>query len=76
MTPKTELQTSEPWWRYPIVWLMVGLPLVSVVAGFAMLKLAVSGADLLVMEAPQASTSTGGAAPALKARNHAATGVQ
>lgn len=64
-----------PWWRYPIVWLVIALPALSVVAGFGMLGAALNGRDPVLGEAP-GSSAPGSQAPALKARNHAATGVR
>lgn len=76
MSPSAErIPLSPPWWRLPIVWLVIALPFASVVAGFAMLHVAWRGADLVMTEAPRAG-ATGNEAPALKARNHAATGVR
>ena len=67
--------SPAPWWRLPIVWLVIALPLASVVGGFALLHLALRGADLVMVE-PPAARAPGNAAPALRARNHAATGVR
>lgn len=63
------------WWRLPIVWLVIALPLASVIAGVGMFRLAWTDADRLLAAPPQAG-GTGADAPALKARNHAATGVR
>lgn len=69
--------TSKPtaWWRLPIVWLVIALPTASVFAGFGMLRLAWTDADVLLADPPRVS-ATGNEAPAMKARNHAATGVR
>ena len=75
MTTATRIPLSTPWWRLPIVWLVIALPLASVVGGFAMLHVAWRGADLVMAEPPQVA-APGNAAPAMKARNHAATGVR
>ena len=72
----TTSQTAPPaWWRLPIVWLVIALPAASVFAGFGMLRLAWTDADIVLADPPRAS-ATGNEAPALKARNHAATGVR
>ena len=65
-----EQDDPTPWWRLPIVWMVVGGPLVVVVASFATLVLALRFPDP-VIKAPV----TAGAAevPAVQARNHAAT---
>lgn len=60
-----------PWWRYPMVWLVIGGPAVVVVASLITAVLAVNGADRPLIGAasgePQSNT------PAAQARNHAAT---
>jgi uncharacterized protein len=66
------------WWRYPMVWLVVGGPLAVVVASLATAFIAAHGADPVLgpeerggiserSSMPEAMT------PALQARNHAAT---
>jgi hypothetical protein len=59
-----------PWWRLPIVWLVIGGPLLVVVASFATLALAIRYPDP-VLTTPKARTSA--ETPAMEARNHAAT---
>lgn len=74
-----------PWWKLGHVWLVVSGPVVVVVASFITLYLAVTRPDPVVSEdyyqqgininqkrvpGPDASL-----APAMQARNHAATGV-
>ncbi len=54
-----------PWWRHPMVWLVIAGPLLVVVAGFLTLYLAVTNGDQ-ILDAQDAS--------AVHARNHAATG--
>jgi|KBSMisStandDraft_5_1062788.scaffolds.fasta_scaffold48193_2 hypothetical protein len=76
--PSVDVTVSAPWWRFGIVWLVVGLPASIVVAGFAMVAVAVRGADTHV---PLAGIDAAAAprvvarptSPALQARNHAAT---
>lgn len=41
---------SLPWYRYPWVWLVVGLPLASVVASFTVMYLAITHRDDLVRD--------------------------
>jgi uncharacterized protein len=75
---------SAPWWKFGHVWMVFGGPAVVVVASFITLYFALVGADPVVDEnyyqagininrtlaaAPQSL------APAMQARNHAATGV-
>jgi len=62
---------GAPWWRHGMVWLVISGPLVVVVAGIVTAVIAVRGADALPDEGTTARS--GSEAPALKARNHAAT---
>lgn len=75
---------SAPWWKFGHVWLVVAGPAVVVVASFVTLFLALRSADPVVTEdyyrkgieinkTLEASPSS--LAPAVQARNHAATGV-
>ena len=64
---------SGPWWRQPMMWLVVGGPLAVVVAAVVTAVIAIRGADpVLPTEDAREVRST---APALQARNHAATPV-
>ncbi|MDP2371331.1 FixH family protein [Rhodoferax sp.] len=76
--------SSQPWWKYGHVWLVISGPAVVVVAGFVTLYLAISRPDHLVSEdyyqkgVEINKTLQGDAAslaPAVQGRNHAATGV-
>lgn len=62
-------QAGAPWWRHPMMWLVVGGPATVVVAGIVTAVIAVRGADPVldtrVDRAPER--------PALEGRNHAAT---
>ena len=71
-----------PWWRFRIVWLVVGLPAAAVVGATVSGIIAVHGADPVVPEygvaARQAAEESmtreqGSRVPAELARNHAAT---
>jgi len=75
---------AQPWWRFPFVWLVVGLPLSAVVAATASGIIAVRNADPVVdeykaglhqaaEEAVQRGDLHGAHVPAELARNHAAT---
>jgi len=55
---------SSPWWRHGMVWLVISGPAAVIVAGFATLFIAIAYPD------PVLPTI---AAPAVQARNHAAT---
>lgn len=62
----------SPWWRHRMMWLVIGGPLLVVVAGIVTVVIAARGADPAVpVTATQAPQQ--GAAPAMQARNHAAT---
>jgi hypothetical protein len=83
-----DLPSSGPWWRHPMMWLVLGGPAIVVVASMATLTLAVThpdpvvehrGSDGSVRQAAEEAGEEAGAAahqPAMKARNHAATGGQ
>lgn len=70
MSALTPVPTSRPWWREPYVWLVIGGPLVVVVAGIATVVIAVRNPDPVLQERHTGSTAQ---VPAQKARNHAAT---
>jgi hypothetical protein len=63
----------EPWWRFGMMWLVVGSVLAVVLASTAMAIVAVRGGDTPVRDAA-VSEPAGARAPAHQARNHAATG--
>ncbi len=76
---------SPVWWRVPMVWLVVGGPAVVVLASFVTLYLAISHPDPVLPTMPVISAEGDEAAknaqataqaPAMVARNHAATGVR
>jgi hypothetical protein len=64
-----------PWWRVPMVWLVIGGPAAVVVAAVFTAVIAFAGADPVVT-APQAAEAGSQAelaqAPAVQARNHTA----
>ena len=53
-----------PWWRYRIMWLVVGGPVVVVVAAVATIVIAVRGADVPLHVQSSASQAHGTNAPA------------
>jgi uncharacterized protein len=59
------MNDETPWWCHGMVWLVIGGPAAVVVAGLATLFIAVAYPDPVL--------PTGSAAPAVQARNHAAT---
>ena len=62
----------RPWWREPYVWLVIGGPLVVVIASFVTLGLALRHPDPVIESSVTAQDSAH--MPALQGRNHAATG--
>ncbi len=75
---------SGPWWRHPLMWLVVGGPAVVVVAGFATLWLAIRLPDPVVeanyyrqgIEINRTLAAQRALAPAQQARNHVTTPAQ
>jgi len=80
MSPSTR-PDATPWWRFGHVWLVVSGPAIVVLASFFTFYLAYAGMDALVSEAdfppggPTVQSQPPNLAPAIQARNHAATGV-
>lgn len=80
----TNATSSAPWWKYGHVWMVLMGPVVVVIASFFTFYLAYIGMDTLVDEdyyrngieinQSQDPVPTN-LAPAVQARNHAATGV-
>lgn len=77
--------STGPWWKYGHMWLVVAGPVVVVVASLVTLYLAVARPDPLVSEdyyrqgieinQTLGNEAAASLAPAIQARNHAATGV-
>lgn len=83
---ETDAKESKAWYKFGHVWLIISGPAIVVVASFITLYLAVvSPNEIVTDEGYQQSavadnrsghaTVPGGQAPALQARNHAATGA-
>jgi len=75
---KEETTQTTPWWRVPMVWLVIGGPLAVVVASLATAVIAVRGADPVLGPGERGGVSERASTPdamtpALQARNHAAT---
>lgn len=77
-------EQGQPWWKFAHVWMVFAGPAVVVVASFITLYLAIKIPDPVVSgyghaersELSKPAVQTGGnMAPAMQARNHAATGV-
>jgi len=83
---KDTLDSGAPWWKFGHVWMVFGGPAIVVVASFITLYLAVTRPDPVVSEdyyqkgidinQTLDAANAASLAPALQARNHAATGVQ
>jgi hypothetical protein len=80
----TPAHTSAPWWKHGHVWLVLSGPAVVVIASFFTFYLAYIGMDTVVDEdyyrkGVELNQTMGAAptnlAPAMQARNHAATGI-
>jgi hypothetical protein len=67
---RAEPGPTSPWWRYPIVWLVIGGPAAVVVAALVTAYVAIRGADEVL---PHETNATLSEQPAVQGRNHAAT---
>lgn len=77
--PANSKMPQGPWWSYAHVWLVISGPLIVVVASFITFYLAAHGQDpVLTRSSDEVNASSTAAdtslAPAMQARNHAATG--
>jgi len=50
LASKTPAEPAEPWWKFPLVWMVIAGPAIVVVAGFATLWLAIRTPDPVVSE--------------------------
>jgi hypothetical protein len=80
-----DTKDTKAWWQYGYVWFIIAGPLLVVVAGFITLYLAIKLPDPVIddnyyqkgIEINKTLNAKGdGMAPALQARNHAATGIK
>ncbi len=76
----TSNRSGEPWWKFPLVWMVFGLPAAVVVASFVTLYVAISRPDAVLAEdyyrqgiEINKSLADRNLLPALNGRNHAAT---
>lgn len=60
---------QQPWWRIPMVWLVISGPAVVVVAALVTAVIAIRGADPVLAAEPETSFAD---KPAIQGRNHAA----
>jgi uncharacterized protein len=80
---KSNTVDIKPWWNSGYVWLIISGPLLVVIASFVTLYLAIKTPDPAVEDYYRKGieinktldVKSDGLAPALQARNHAATGV-
>jgi hypothetical protein len=70
MNQQNDIGPVRPWWRYGMVWLVIGGPLVVVLAGVATLMIAITHPDPVL---PVRAAAPEAEQPAVQARNHAAT---
>jgi hypothetical protein len=75
---------AQPWWKFGHVWLVIAGPAIVVVASFVTLYLAIAIPDPVITTSGHRQVDHGAKqdmghasnlAPAMQARNHAATGV-
>ena len=70
-------QEGQPWWRFGLVWMVVGGPAMVVVAGLVTFYIAASNPDPVLQVTPRSAMQERQGithAPAMQGRNHAATG--
>lgn len=83
------LKSDQKWYRNPFVWLVIGGPLLVVVASFITLYLAITHPDPAIddyyrkgieinktLDAQGQESQSESMAPAIQARNHAQTGLK
>lgn len=84
MSNKDNAAPARPWWKFGHVWMIIAGPALVVVAGFVTLYLAVRTPDPVVSEDyyrqgieinKTLAADPASLAPAVQARNHAATGA-
>jgi uncharacterized protein len=70
----SERKAGTPWWRFGMVWLVIGGPLAVVVASLVTAAIAAAGADDVLSDAVRLAGEARSQAhvPAVEARNHAA----
>ena len=66
--PSTPIGPISPWWRHGMVWLVIGGPLVVVLASLTTLAIALAYPDPVLPLRAQAPAQQ----PAVQGRNHAA----
>jgi len=80
-----EIKDSKPWWKYGYVWMIISGPFVVVIASFITLYIAITRPDPVTdtdyyrhgIEINKTlDAERDGLAPAIQARNQAATGIK
>jgi hypothetical protein len=73
-SPASREPDAPPWWRVGMVWLVLGGPLMVVVASLITVAIAVDGAEeVLTRPAVEVGAKDAHLMPAMQGRNHAAT---
>jgi hypothetical protein len=75
--PLNTQNTGQPWWRFGMVWMVVGGPAVVVVASLTTFYIAATHPDPVITVTPRTALQERQGithAPAMQGRNHAATG--
>lgn len=72
----TQAVEQMPWWRFPIVWMVIAGPAIVVVASFITLGLAIKHVDPVLDTTKDKVGKVSNEAPALTGRNHAAEAAQ
>lgn len=83
MTQSQTIQQKPKWWKFGYAWLVFAGPAIVVVASLVTVYIAVDGQDPVLEHTDSAGTSAkelsveqkNALEPAMRARNHAATGV-
>jgi uncharacterized protein len=70
ITTTPQPQSSKPWWKFPIVWMVIAGPAFVVVAGVVTVMLALGNPDPVLETSRSASSPS--EAPAVQGRNRAA----
>jgi hypothetical protein len=66
----SEADRNRPWWRYPIVWMVIGGPAAVVVASLFTAGVAIRNVDPVLDTSPKSGVALKDT-PAMQARNHA-----
>jgi uncharacterized protein len=66
----SEADRHRPWWRYPIVWMVIAGPVVVVVASLITAGVAIRNVDPVLDTSPKTVEALKDT-PAVQARNHA-----